>query len=659
MDTTDDPTDEGATDVRAESPTVASVSAGETAASWASVTVALDGQASAGAAVHVRHRPSSATGTGGWASVSALVSDGSAEVALWGLEPSTAYRVEASLDPAFPLSSTRSLVLTTAAEPTLDFASEEFTLHPRAHVRLGDPARGEAGIPYDRDARSPDPSRFFDVVRVDSEDVAAEDLEFYVEELPDRVPYQFCWRSDTATDAPITDLTEPLCADLDLSVRSNSGRLYLFADGPDPSGSGDFRADPHIADYPAQRMRLSAQDTSSALKIYREFIVHPPALPVGCDDYPDSNWERYNCLFNGERPKPPSSPADQTMIDALPADLVQARDSYSLVFSEEFATDSECENLNATLDGDVWSSSLTDCDSRNADVNGVHCVGIRNGHYFMSYSRICSPASITTAGKANFTYGYVEIKYSFLGDRFSQESYHNYALVLGDSPRNRKYSLHDYDVDINGSLSTMSKALSTEVDMFEHVPSSRRFIAHQYHNYRRIDAAGEVQPRRATFAYTYCRGGVPDQWTALYNPDICNYSKEITVVQGLEWTPRGYRRFIKVDGLHDHFNVVSKDNIRIQYRRKLGTSTPDNPVYSDSWTSYSDTQHSRWFEYLDPDDTDSILEQVGVAHVPLDIQIVGWGHETDSDVHNTRMEIDYIRIYQPEDRYATMEPVYG
>ena len=650
---------EGATDVRAESPTVASVSAGETAASWASVTVALDGQASAGAAVHVRHRPSSATGTGGWASVSALVSDGSAEVALWGLEPSTAYRVEASLDPAFPLSSTRSLVLTTAAEPTLDFASEEFTLHPRANVRLGGPADGEAGTPYDRDARSPDPSRFFDVVRVDSEEVALEDLEFYVEELPDRVPYQFCWRSDTATDAPLTDLAEPLCADLDLGVRSNSGRLYLFADGPDPSGSGDFRAHPHIADYPAQRMRLSAQDTSSALKIYREFIVHPPALPVGCDDYPDSNWERYNCLFNGERPKPPSSPADQAMIDALPEDLVQARDSYSLVFSEEFATDSECENLNATLDGDVWSSSLTDCDSRNADVNGVHCVGIRNGHYFMSYSRICSPASITTAGKANFRYGYVEIKYSFLGDRFSQESYHNYALVLGDSPRNRKYSLRDYDVDINGSLSTMSKALSTEVDMFEHVPSSRRFIAHQYHNYRRIDAAGEVQPRRATFAYTYCRGGVPDQWTALYNPDICNYSKEITVVQGLEWTPRGYRRFIKVDGLHDHFNVVSRDNIRIQYRRKLGTSTPDNPVYSDSWTSYSDTQHSRWFEYLDPDDTDSILEQVGVAHVPLDIQIVGWGHETDSDVHNTRMEIDYIRIYQPEDRYATMEPVYG
>ena len=647
---------------RAEPPAVESLSADETAAAWASLTVSVAGQASAEVAVHVRHRRSDATGTGGWTAVSAPATAGSAEVALWGLDPSTAYRVEASLDPAFPPASTQDLALTTAAAPTLDFESEEFTLRPRAFVwLLGDPRLDGPNSPYDKDADTPLDTEFFDMVRVDGSNIAAEDIEFSVEELPGRVPYRFCWYPDTATsswDRPVAQLSGPLCADLDLDVLSNRGLLYMFVDGPDASERGAFRADPHVADYPAQRMRLSAHDTGSGLKIYREFIVQPPALPVGCDDYPDSNWDRYNCLFNGERPKSSPVSADSAMINALPADLVQPRNNYSLVFSEEFDTDTECEGLTDALDADVWSVNLGSCDSREADARGDRCVGIADGHYYISISKICSPPRIGTAGKVDFRYGYIEIKYSF--PNTSSVFWHNLAVVLGDGNRNRKYALRDYGIDIDGSTETLTRALSMEVDLFEYAPNGKKFISHQYLNYGPMDAAGQVLPRRGTFTWRYCRDD-DSSWTAVYRPNLCRLNTDITVVQGLEWTPRGYRRFLKIQSVHhSRFDVVSKDNIRVQIREiVLFESTPDDPVFSDTWGTYYGTNHSAWFEYLDPGDSDSILEQVGVAHVPLDLQIVGWGFPGNLDLlHKTRLEIDYIRVFQPEDNYATMEPVY-
>ena len=653
---------DGAAAESAESPAVESLTVGETAASWASVTTSVANQASAEVTVHVRHRPSDATGSAGWTSVSAQASAGSAEVALWGLEPSTAYRVQASLDPAFPPSSTRFLVLTTPAAPTVDFASEEFALRPSAFVwLLGNPLHDRVNSTYDRDAQVLDDSRYFDIVRVDSANVAAEDIEFSVEEIPDRVPYQFCWFPDKAPlewEEPDADSIEPFCADLDLDVLSSSGLLYMFVDGPDADAGKAFRADLHIADYPAQRMRLSAQDTNSGLKTYREVIVRPPALEVGCDDYPDSNWERYNCLFNGERPNPPSTPADQAMIDALPADLAQARDNYTLVFREEFDTDSRCEDLATTLDDDVWFfRTLDNCESKPADTNGKRCVGIENGHYYLSVSKLCRPAEIRTSGKMEFRYGYVEVKYRV--PIVHAGFWHNMAVVFGDSRRSRKYSLQNYAIHIDGSTASMMKALSLEVDFFEYVPTKKSSVSHQYVNYHPISALGEIQPQRTSFRFDLC-GPPTNQWAIAFRPNNCETNSVVTIVKGLEWTPRGYRLFLTIEGIHSQSAwVVPKDNIQVSYVKRKNYSTPENPVYGTSWYSYTDAAHSAWFEYLDPDDSDSILEQLGVAHVPLDIRISAWGYPRSHDLlHVTKLEIDYIRVFQPADGYATMEPVY-
>ena len=38
----------------------------------------------------------------------------------------------------------------------------------------------------------------------------------------------------------------------------------------------------------------------------------------------------------------------------------------------------------------------------------------------------------------------------------------------------------------------------------------------------------------------------------------------VTVTRGLEWTPRGYRKFIKVDGVHDDWMMIPKDSIEVE-----------------------------------------------------------------------------------------------
>ncbi len=62
-------------------------------------------------------------------------------------------------------------------------------------------------------------------------------------------------------------------------------------------------------------------------------------------------------------------------------------------------------------------------------------------------------------------------------------------------------------------------------------------------------------------------------------------------------------------------------------------------------------------EYLDPD---SLLKQVAVSHVPRPLNFGGWGY-LHSNWHTnvrTRMKIDRIRVWPPENHYSDMEPVY-
>ena len=129
----------------------------------------------------------------------------------------------------------------------------------------------------------------------------------------------------------------------------------------------------------------------------------------------------------------------------------------------------------------------------------------------------------------------------------------------------------------------------------------------------------------------------------------------MTLTKGFEWTPRGFRYFLKVDGVHDDFITISKKNTRIQSASVSGRG--DNLQYG--WVrTIRGSAHDAFFEFLDPTDDGSILEQLSIAHRPLILWLVAHGGPPRNRDIRTKMEVDYIRIYQPNDRYMDMEPVY-
>ena len=80
-------------------------------------------------------------------------------------------------------------------------------------------------------------------------------------------------------------------------------------------------------------------------------------------------------------------------------------------------------------------------------------------------------------------------------------------------------------------------------------------------------------------------------------------------------------------------------------------------------TRYTGTARDSFFEFLEPGDPESVLMQFAIAHSPLSVHFGAWGgfgdHETAGVERTTvRMKIDYVRVFQPRDRYADMEPVY-
>ena len=135
----------------------------------------------------------------------------------------------------------------------------------------------------------------------------------------------------------------------------------------------------------------------------------------------------------------------------------------------------------------------------------------------------------------------------------------------------------------------------------------------------------------------------------VYNPEDCTNSDTFTVTRGLEWTPRGYRTYIWVHGLQDGLKLLPKSEVTIQQN-----------IQGVVRTQFRSAQKDRFFEYFVPGDNSTLLEQVAVSHIPLPIFLNNWGWKVENE--NTwirrRMTFDYIRVWQPENHYADMEPVY-
>lgn len=485
---------------------------------------------------------------------------------------------------------------------------------------------------------------YFGEVAVDERAAGSLDLSFAVEGQPDASDYQLCEQPDR-------------CHDITVQTTSQ-GLLHLYV--AQALGPG---AHWWLAGFPRQPVELSASDAGSGLKVYREVQVGPSPLAAGCDDYGEDTPEAYTCLFLREL-LPAGSPAgvDEATLRAGLPELVQPGDNYSLLFAEEYdgtppqADDAGCRDGLSTLDDDVWVRY--DACGR-ADANGTPCATVADGTLFMAHAKNCrrpngvASVGLGTYGKLHFKYGYIELKYEFNLHRPS--FYSNFNVVLWPREQMLRFHTDQYGVVID-DWEDFTRNVETEIDIFELVPSRRMDYANQYLNWWFFQDHPNLAPMFSTKLIDYC--GQNDR-SIIVNPEPCQSDDTITITRGIEWTPRGYRNYIKVDGIHDELTLVPKDKITLRSQR-LG---PGGQLAGRTET-LTGTERDRYFEYLDPTDNTTLLEQAAIAHMPLPIAMSVWEYSNlwggipTNDVIANWMKLDYIRVWQPTNLYTDMEPVF-
>ena len=514
--------------------------------------------------------------------------------------------------------------------PALGFTARKYSLNSVMAIFQIDSRHGD-DFSWTIDNPPSRRDRYFGRATVERSEESNSSVLFKVEDLPDKSTY-----------------TDRSGSDVEIGAREKSGLLYLF------SGSGGIH---YVNDFTTQRLELSATD--SALKVYREILVEPSERVPDCSDYPEQNLDRYMCLFQGEilPPTPPPS-TSEALRNALPSKLVQPKENFELVFAEEFdgATgkrpSSHCQGGLANLDEDKWSFDNDWCD--DVDAEDVPCEGMEDGHYYMSRTSVCDPG-METRGKFTYKYGYLETKYTVnLDEAYDQ----NMAFVIGNHRKSMKTVNQKYGVQVN-NYEDFTRFIEMEIDLFEYFPGRQREIAHRFINYHPYVFNAHTEPRLTTKWTRYC-DYTPSTTAQLdfLTEEECAQRNELTVTKGLEWTPRGYRMFVKVDGAHDDFIVVRKSSTTVYHRpaRTTGGQTTFGNLIQ-----YRGSQKDQFFEFVDDADPDSVLEQVAISHMPLEIWTDAWenfGNTVDADTIETKMKIDYIRVFQPTNRYADMEPVF-
>ena len=308
-----------------------------------------------------------------------------------------------------------------------------------------------------------------------------------------------------------------------------------------------------------------------------------------------------------------------------------------------------CIDRTSTLDSDVWNVSDA---CLHLDALKESCNNVVDGAFAMASAYGSCNGGANTYSKFRYKYGYLEVKYTVNLDYFS--GYLNYAFVV--YPKTDRYSqiTSQYNVVVD-DWEDFLRNESIEIDIFEYVVNQRLDVFHQYANWGFQEPSPDLRPIRTAKYLYYCSNF---STSIIRNPNRCRRSDTVTMTRGIEWTPRGYRTHIKVDGLADDWTVVPKDKILVQYR-PVHERNNGNGYYVGGRTTLLGAARDRYFEYTDPTDAGTILEQVAVSHAPAPLSFATWGYPRSSEKYiKTRMKIDYIRVWQPENLYTDMEPVY-
>ena len=244
-----------------------------------------------------------------------------------------------------------------------------------------------------------------------------------------------------------------------------------------------------------------------------------------------------------------------------------------------------------------------------------------------------------------YKYGYLEARFTISSEWIS--NWNNLNLLAGDARapllhNYRNFFDHQFAFDSHEDFGRMSGSV---IALFEYSPTSRYFAMQSFLAFVGTDGT-DVDFRRAR------RNGRAGRWRASDEISFdarSNPNGDITITLGVEWTPRGHRNFYMVDGEQSEMTATP-------IRNELLWSRSCDEYDSCGTISLRGDAKNRHIEYLDPDDPDSYLINYAVGHAPVPIHIGAWGH---NDTGVSWLDIDYIRIYQPENLYRDMEPYYG
>ena len=498
---------------------------------------------------------------------------------------------------------------------------------------------------------------YFAQVSLTERDGSSPDLAYAVEGQSEGPLHQAC-----APDEGCNDVTVQVTPE---------GLLYLYMPGSGPqAGLGEV----HYGGFAPRAVELSAADADSGLKVYREVEVDRPSDTADCDDYGDSTPEAFTCLYLRQLlPAGQAADLDEAALRAKLPKLVQDSANYRLVFAEEFngtppAADANgCRDGLSTLDAGVWNY-YNACD--DVDAKGEPCANVADGGFTMGINSLCGFEGIpgfllATRGHLHMKYGYIEAQYTFNIDQW-RDVYHNYNMILNLASGGLHYLRDQHDVEV-ANWEDYLKSSQVEIDIFE-LPRSGNVniqydVSHQYANWNRGDIPSILWPISSGKYTQYCeKPGRYLSWQQgiVSNQKTCRNSDTITVTKGLEWTPRGYRTYIRVHNKRygmDELTILPKDQISV--RQKVN----GNPRHTHQWHPM---HKDPYFEYLVPGDPSTLLEQIAVSHIPMPLNLNVWSYmvrvedgEQGKHTHiRRRMTFDYVRIWQPENHYADMEPVY-
>ena len=537
-------------------------------------------------------------------------------------------------------------------QPALSFADTEYALP--FYGKLFD-AKVKDRSPA---AVATNGATYFAQVSLASRDGGSPDLSYAVEGQAESPLHPACGPDEGCNDMTVEATPE--------------GLLYLHLPRGSPeAGLGEV----YYGGFAPRPVELAAADADSGMKVYREVAVGPPAETADCGDYGAGTPEAFTCLYL--RPLLPSGQAadlDEAALRAKLPKLVQDSDNYRLVFAEEFngtppAADANgCSDGLSTLDADVWNY-FNACD--DVDRRGEPCGNVADGGFTMGINSLCGFEGIpgfllATRGHLHMKYGYIEVGYSFNIDQW-RDVYHNYNMILNVSRDGLHYLRDEHGVEIE-TWEDYLKSSQVEIDVFE-LPRSEHLgvqydVAHQYANWNGGDIPAILWPTRSGKFTQYCDKPTyllgPRQQGIVTNSKPCKNSNTVNVTKGLEWTPRGYRTYIQVHNPRygmTELTLLPKDQITIR-QKVLGSKTPT--------VRWFPAHRDPFFEYLVPGDLSTLLEQVAVSHIPMPINLNVWsymvrvadGEQGKHTYIRRRMTFDYVRVWQPENNYADMEPVY-